>query len=147
MYGFFEDYQVAIDCVAQLQQHIDSRFTDTEVETPQVSLSLGPYAAVIEVMFPHGEIQLWHSEADSTELSPETLIEIYGAKCEPAAKRITELEEALRFVVKNEMPPGDPDPINPGEFVMMCPSHMDHEGYRESIRRAAALVGMKRQYE
>jgi len=68
-------------------------------------------------------------------------------RVETQAKRIEELEEALRFVVRNEMPPGDPDPINPGEFVMMCPSHMDHEGYRESIRRAAALVGMKRQYE
>ena len=87
MYGFCEDYQVAIDCVAQLQQHIDTRFADAAVETPQVSLSVGPYAAVIDVMFGDGEIQLWHSEADSSELTPESLIGIYAAKCETMVKQ------------------------------------------------------------
>jgi hypothetical protein len=58
------------------------------VEPPQVSLSLGPYATVIEVMFADGEIQLWHSEADSSELSPEMLIEIYAGKCNSMVKQI-----------------------------------------------------------
>jgi hypothetical protein len=87
MYGFCEDYRVAIDCVAELQQHIDSRFTAAPLDPPQVGLSLGPYAAVIDVMFGDGEIQLWHSEADSAELTPETLIGIYAAKCETMSKQ------------------------------------------------------------
>jgi hypothetical protein len=88
VYGFFESYQTAVDCVTQLQQHIYSRFAESTVEPPQVSLSLGPTAAVIELMFGDGEIQLWHSEADSSELTPETLIAIYAEKCETMAKQI-----------------------------------------------------------
>lgn len=87
MYGFHEEYQVAVDCVAQLQHHIDSRFVGVPIEPPQVGLSLGPYTAVIDVMFGDGEIQLWHSEADSSELTPESLIGIYAAKCETMAKQ------------------------------------------------------------
>lgn len=87
MYGFCQDYGTAIYCVSQLQQHIDSRFVNVPAESPQVSLSLGPYAAVIDVMFGDGEIQLWHSEADSSELTPESLIAIYSAKCETMVKQ------------------------------------------------------------
>ena len=55
--------------------------------------------------------------------------------------------DALQSVVTSELPPGEPDPINPGEFVMLCPSHMDHEFYRDAVRVAAALIGMKRIHE
>jgi hypothetical protein len=55
--------------------------------------------------------------------------------------------DAMQSFVMNELPPSDPDPISPGEFVILNPSHMDHEGYREAVRVAAALIGMKRLYE
>lgn len=55
--------------------------------------------------------------------------------------------DALQSVVTNELPLGCPDEINPGEFVSLCVSHIDHEGYRQSVRVAAALIGMKRLYE
>jgi hypothetical protein len=87
MHGFFEDYENAVDCVRQLQQHIYDRLGESETEPPQVSLSLGPHAAVIDVMSADGEIQLWHSEADSPELTPQTLIAIYATKCETMARQ------------------------------------------------------------
>jgi hypothetical protein len=68
-------------------------------------------------------------------------------KIESLRQDIDLLQDALQSVVKNELPPGEPDPINPGEFVDLCLSHMDHEAYRESVRVAAALIGMKRMFE
>jgi len=75
-------------------------------------------------------------------------------RVESQAKQIESLQhdldlyrDALQSVVTNELPPGHPDPIDPSEFVTMCVTHMDHEGYRDAVRVAAALIGMKRLYE
>jgi len=87
VYGFWQEYRDVIECAQRLQDHIDARCESAPNEPPQVGLSLGPYAAVIDVMFGDGDIQLWHSEADSSELTPETLIAIYAAKCETMAKQ------------------------------------------------------------
>ena len=72
MYGFLEDYQTIIECSKRLQDHIEAVCDERGIvrEIPQVSISLGLYAAAIEVC----ELQVWHSEVDSLELTPEMVI-------------------------------------------------------------------------
>jgi hypothetical protein len=79
MYGFLEDYQTIIDCAKQLQDHIEAVCDEIGIarEIPQVSISLGQCAAVIEVE----ELQIWHSEVDSLELTPEMVIESFTEQC------------------------------------------------------------------
>lgn len=79
MYGFREDYQTIIECAKQLQDHIEAVCDESGSvkEIPQVSISLGQYAAVIEV----DELQVWHSEVDSLELTPEMVIESFTEQC------------------------------------------------------------------
>ena len=79
MYGFLEDYQTIIECAKQLQDHIEAHCDESAItrEIPQVSISLGQCTAVIEV----DGLQIWHSEVDSLELSPEMVIESFTEQC------------------------------------------------------------------
>lgn len=69
------------------------------------------------------------------------------AKIESLQQDLDLLRDALQSVVTSELPPAVSDPINPEEFVMICPSQMDHRFYRDAVRVAAALIGMKQKYE
>jgi hypothetical protein len=82
MYGFLGDYAHLIECAKALQDHIESVYDRTipiaDEDVPQVSVSLGQCAALIEV----DELQVWHSEVDSHELTPESLIEAFTTRCD-----------------------------------------------------------------
>jgi hypothetical protein len=77
MYGFLEDYQTIIDCAKQLQDRIEAVCDESGIAIPQVSISLGQCAAIIEV----DELQIWHSEVDSLDLTPEMVIESFTEQC------------------------------------------------------------------
>jgi hypothetical protein len=93
------------------------------------------YGSHVGVLEQESESGPWVSAADAQ------------AEMEKLQHDLDVYRDALQSVVTNELPPADPDPINPGEFVIMCPSHMDHEGYRDAVRVAAGLIGIERLYE
>lgn len=53
--------------------------------------------------------------------------------------------DALQSVVMSELPPGTPDDISPASFMCLCPTHMEHEAYREAVRIASELIEIPRQ--
>jgi hypothetical protein len=52
--------------------------------------------------------------------------------------------DALQSVVMSELPESELDAEQPGDFVRLKVSHMDHEAYREAVRVAAAVIGIDR---
>ena len=78
MFGFLGDYAAVIDCAKHLQDHIDEICVQQNIpDDVQVSVSLGPHAAVIEVE----EIQVWHSECDSMDITPEAIVKLFQGRC------------------------------------------------------------------
>lgn len=53
---------------------------------------------------------------------------------------INRMEAGLLSMIQSELPEAEPDPIDPGGFVQITVSHMDHEAYREAIRKAMAAL-------
>lgn len=53
---------------------------------------------------------------------------------------IAAFRESLDLLVRAELPEASPDPIDPGGFVQITVSHMDHEAYREAIRKAKSAL-------
>lgn len=46
----------------------------------------------------------------------------------------------LKRFTQHELPEAELDAINPGEFVVLNASHMDHEHYRHSVRLAKEFL-------
>jgi uncharacterized iron-regulated protein len=79
MAGFRGDYLTMLECAQKLQEYIDSCCGEYGITKyiPEVSISMGAFAGCIEV----DELQVWHSEVDSSELTPELLIESFREQC------------------------------------------------------------------
>jgi hypothetical protein len=54
-------------------------------------------------------------------------------------QRANKLEAAVLLLLQ-ELPEATLDPVNPGDFVTIKVSHMDHEYYRRSIRLAKKAI-------
>ena len=53
---------------------------------------------------------------------------------------IARLKAGLLSVIQSELPEGEPCPIDPGGFAGIIVTHMDHEAYREAIRKAQEIL-------
>ncbi len=83
---------------------------------------------------------------DAQVCSGKTAAEWYSLYCQQslhlagAQVRIDKLEDVLKSVVRDELPEAELDDEAPGDLVVFSVSHMDHESYRHTVRRAKELV-------
>jgi hypothetical protein len=55
-------------------------------------------------------------------------------------QRAEKLHAAVVLLLQ-ELPEGNLDPVNPGEYVTITVSHVEHEYYRRSLRLARKAIG------